>query len=65
MKIKIVMLSEIEGIGQLYGLVTENNELLYTHICSNISYAYDDLYGNRPERKEHLAKRYGEVEIVY
>lgn len=57
-------LQDVGDIGQIYGLVTESNEVLYTHICSNKSFAYGDLYGNRKERWEEIRKRFGEVEIV-
>ena len=48
---------------QVYGLLTEDNEILYTHCCSNKMYAYGDLYGNRKDRQEELEKRFGEIEI--
>lgn len=52
-----------EGEG-LYGLVTEEDEVLYTHYCSNRGFAYGDLYGRRPERQKELKERFGEIEIT-
>ena len=63
MKLKIEMLQDFGSIGQTYGLVSENGEILYTHFCSDKAYAFDDLYGKRPERQEELAKRFGTVEV--
>lgn len=40
-------------------------ECLYTHICSNSSFAYGDLYGRSKERQEKIKERFGEVEIKF
>ena len=46
-------------------LVAETGEGLANHLCSHSGYAYDDLYGNRPERKEKYAERFGKVEVKF
>lgn len=65
MKLMIVNLSGTRNDKGIYGLVTENNEVLYTHISSNSSWAYLDLYENRPERKKLLEEKYGQVEVAH
>ena len=52
MKLRIVNLSGTGNDEGKYGLVNENNEILYTHISSNSSWAYLDLYENCPKRKK-------------
>lgn len=65
MKLRVVNLSGTDNNEGRYGLVTENNEILYTHISSNSSWAYLDLYENRPERKKLLEEKYGQVEVSH
>ena len=62
------MVVNLSGTGSgegKYGLVTENNEVLYTHISSSDSWAYFDLYENRPERKKLLEEKYGQIEVEH
>ena len=65
MKLMVVNLSGTGNGEGIYGLVTENNEVLYRHLSSNSSWAYLDLYENRPERKKLLEEEYGQVEVAY
>lgn len=46
-------------------LVAETGEYLAGHFCSNSSFAFGDLYANRPERIEEWKKRFGEFEVKY
>lgn len=65
MKVYVKQISEYDDIlkGSLYGLYTEDKELLYTHVCSNLSFAFGDLYLQRPERIKELEDRFGTVEL--
>lgn len=65
MKLRVVNLSGTGSGEGKYGLVTENNEVLYTHISSSDSWAYFDLYENRPERKKLLEEKYGQIEVAH
>ena len=65
MKLTVVNLSGTGSGEGKYGLVTENNEVLYTHISSSDSWAYFDLYENRPERKKLLEEKYGQIEVTH
>ena len=53
--------SQMDDIDGVYMLVTEDGELLYTHFCSNKSYAYGDLWGSRLERQNG----HPELEVLY
>ena len=64
MKLKIVKLSDVGSLGKLYGLVTEDGECLYTHVCSEDCFAYGDLYGHRDDRQLEIKNRFGNVEIL-
>lgn len=46
-------------------LVAETGEPLASHMCSHGGFAYGDLYGNRDNRKEEWAERFGEVEVKF
>jgi len=43
----------------------ETGEGLASHLCSHSGYAYDDLYGQRPERIELFKERFGDVEVKF
>ena len=65
MKLRVVNLSGTgRGEGK-YGLVTENDEVLYTHISSSSSWSYFDLYESRQERKKLLEEIYGQIEVEH
>ena len=57
------MIHDFGNVGQFYGLFTEDGEELYTHTCSNKSYAPGDLLLNRPERIEEVKDLFGVVEF--
>ena len=63
MKLYIKMIHDFGKVGQFYGLFTESGEELYTHTCSNKSFAPGDLILNRPERIEELKDRFGTIEL--
>ena len=63
MKAKIVNLSGTGREEGVYGLVAENGEILFTHFCSSIGWAYGDLYDDRPDRQKMLKERFGTFEI--
>jgi hypothetical protein len=46
-------------------LVADTGEHLAAHFCSNSTFAYNDLYGTRAERKEAWQERFGEVEVKF
>jgi hypothetical protein len=52
-----------EGVFDI--LVAETGEHLASHFCSNYSFAYGDLYGNRPERIKEWTERFGELEVKF
>ncbi len=66
MKVHVEKISEYDSSlnGSLYGLYTEDGELLYKHFCSDVSFAYDDLYLNRQDRIKELEERFGNVELI-
>ena len=64
MKIRVEQLTEADKFGAVYGLISEDDEILFTHFCSNKSFAYGDLYENRPDRIKELADRFGKVELI-
>jgi len=39
--------------------MSDNGEILASHICSHVCYMYGDLIGNRPERTEMYEKHFG------
>ena len=41
-------------------VVTEEGEVLYSHVCSNYTFAKGDLVDTRPDRIEELNQKYGE-----
>jgi hypothetical protein len=43
-------------------VVTEEGEVLYSHVCSNYTFAKGDLVDNKPERIAALNQKYGEGE---
>lgn len=54
------------GIKQMedaqFVLVTEEGEVLYSHVCSNYLFAKSDLIESRPDRISELNEKYGEGE---
>ena len=46
-------------IGYFYSLLDEDGNILYTHFCSNDTYAHADLVFDRLERVEELNSIYG------
>ena len=46
-------------------LVAETGEFLASHLCSNASCAYGDLYGRRQERITEWEERFGDIEVRY
>lgn len=54
-----------DNIDGIYELVTEKGEFLYSHWCSNKSYARGDLIENRPNRIEECKKRFGDYEVIF
>lgn len=67
MKAYIASSSEngIDNIDGAYFLITEEGELLATHLCSNKSYALGDLYTHRKERIKKFEDRFGEFSVDY
>lgn len=61
----IVPGKEVMHDSVFYLLVAKTGECLASHICSNYSFAYGDLYDHRPERKKKWTKRFGEIEVKY
>ena len=52
-----------EGVFNI--LVSETGEHLASHYCSNWTFAWGDLYANRPERIEKWTERFGDFEVKY
>ena len=48
-----------------YLLDPETGEGLASHFCSDKSFAYNDLYGTRPERIKEFKERFGEVKVKF
>lgn len=48
----------------VYYLVTEDGEVLASHYCSNIGFAYGDLEGHRPERQKEWKERFKQYEVL-
>lgn len=46
-----------------YRLITEDGEVLNTHICSHIGFALGDLHDNRPQLVEKWHERFGDYLI--
>lgn len=46
-------------------LVAETGEHLASHFCNHYTFAYGDLYANRPERIAKWTERFGEFEVKY
>lgn len=67
MKAYIASSSEngIDNIDGVYFLITEEGELLASHICSNKSYALGDLYTHRKERIEKFEDKFGTFSVDY
>ena len=55
----------IDNIDDVYFLITEEGELLASHICSNKAYALGDLYTHRKERIKKFEDRFGEFSVDY
>lgn len=56
---------DIYSDAMFYLIDPESGECLYTHVCSNSSFAYGDLYGRSEERQEKIRERFGEVDIKF
>lgn len=54
-----------ESIEGVYYLITEQGECLASHWCSNIGFAWGDLYYNRPERIKEFTEKFGVFEVDY
>jgi hypothetical protein len=39
--------------------ISDSGRVLAQHLCSNVTFMYGDLYGDRPERKEMWEKEFG------
>jgi len=55
-----------------YGLIDKDDppegyegQLLYSHVCSNHSFAIGDLISRRLDRVEELTNKYGEFEVIH
>lgn len=55
----------VRGDAPYHLIVAETGECLATHICSHHGFAFNDLYGCRPERKEEWSKRFGDVDVKF
>lgn len=55
----------IKNIDGVYYLITEEGEVLSSHMCSHKGFALSDLYARRPERIEEYSKRFGKLEVSY
>ena len=55
----------IDNIDGVYYLITEEGEVLASHLCSNKSYALGDLYSHRKERIKSFEDRFGEFLVDY
>lgn len=55
----------IDSIDGVYYLITEEGELLASHLCSNKLYALGDLYTHRKERRKKFENRFGEFSVDY
>lgn len=64
MKTLYVVGPENKGDG-VYGLISEDGEMLATHMCSNASFARGDLHDTREERKLWLKKRFGDYKVIW
>lgn len=62
-KIKAYMAYSTSGGGLFAYLVLENGCALFDHYCSNESFIYGDLWGNRKERQETIKKMGYELDI--
>lgn len=67
MKAYIASSSEngIDNIDGVYYLITEEGEVLASHLCSNKSYALGDLYTHRKERIKEFEDRFGTFSVDY
>lgn len=67
MKAYIASSSEngIDSIDGVYYLITEEGEVLASHLCSNKLYALGDLYTHRKERIKKFEDRFGEFSVDY
>jgi hypothetical protein len=52
-----------EGVFNI--LVAETGEHLASHYCSNWTFAWGDLYADRPERIAEWTERFGEFEVKF
>lgn len=54
-----------DSIDGIYYLITEKGEVLASHWCSNIGFAWGDLYYNRSKRISEFAEKFGTFEVDY
>lgn len=55
-----------EGTDRLFHILNaETGEKLASHLCSSEIFAYNDLYGQREERKKEWKERFGEIEVKF
>lgn len=57
-KLYVVCMKESEGAYRCFGILS-NGFYFGQHLCSDPSYALNDLYGHRPNRIEALHKLFG------
>lgn len=65
-KRQLVMLKTMDhgNLGNVYSLLdAETGEHLTDHFCTNSSFAYNDLWGRREERREEIEGRLGECKV--
>lgn len=64
-KTKLFIVPE-RGSGEgVYQLVAETGEALFSHFCSNSSFAKGDLIDRRPEREKEMEQQFGEYEVMF
>lgn len=54
-----------DNIDGAYFLITEEGEVLATHLCSHKLYALGDLYAHRKERIKNFEDRFGDFSVDY
>lgn len=54
-----------DSIDGVYYLITEEGEVLASHLCSNKLYALGDLYTHRKERIKNFKDRFGDFSVDY
>lgn len=62
---KLFVVGPIDGGDGVYNLLTETGEHLASHLCSNASFAREDLESDRPERQKEWKARFGDYEVLF